>query len=267
MTFSGTQIAAMAVSGALCIIIPIAALIFYKAKNKDVPVSAFFIGGAVFMIFALILEQILHYFMLPVVRRNTAAYVIYGALAAGVFEETGRFLAFKTVMKKRTDPKAAVMYGLGHGGTEAILLAGMSMVSAAITAAMTNAMGLEAMIKFSAQGNPDAAELARVQIEALSALTVGTMFISVFERIIAMTFHTAVSVIVFESAKVKGRAWLFPVCILIHALLDVPAALYQCGAIPLYIVYPVMVVFTGAVVYGAYRTFGNIRKYNEENAA
>ncbi|MGN0641614.1 MAG: YhfC family intramembrane metalloprotease [Huintestinicola sp.] len=267
MTFSSGTIAAMAISGLLCILIPVAALIVYKVKNKDIPVWIFFIGGAVFMLFALILEQISHYFMLPLVMGNTAAYVVYGTLAAGVFEETGRFLAFKTVMKKRTDPKTAVMYGLGHGGWEAILLAGLSMVSAVVTALMTNAMGFDAMVEYSAQGDPATAELVRAQIEAMAALSTGAIFASVLERIIAMTFHTAISVIVFESAKVKGRSWLFPVCILVHALLDVPAALYQRQAIPAAVTYLVMAVFTAAVVYMAYRSYKNIGKFNEENAA
>ena len=71
--FSNSFIAGMTVCGALCVIIPFAAMIFYKKKNRDVRISSFFIGGAVFIVFALILEQILHSVMLPVVQKNTVA--------------------------------------------------------------------------------------------------------------------------------------------------------------------------------------------------
>lgn len=253
--FSSSFIAGMTVCGALCVIIPFAAMIFYKKKNRDVRISSFFIGGAVFIVFALILEQMLHSVMLPVVQKSTAAYVIYGVLAAGIFEETGRFAAFKTVMKSRTDPKEAVMCGLGHGGTEAILLAGFSMLGSVITAVMVNSMGIDAVVSLSSGGNSDTAELVRSQLTALSALSIGQMLLSVFERIIAMTFHTAMSVMVFEAARVKGRGWLFPVCILCHAVLNVPAAMYQRQVISLYAVYPIMAALTGAAVYFAGKSY------------
>lgn len=253
--FSGITIASMLICGLLCIIIPIGAMIIYKKKNKDVRISSFFIGGAVFFLFALVLEQIMHYFMLPVVSGSTAAYVLYGAFAAGIFEETGRLAAFKTVMKRQNDPKEAVMYGLGHGGFEAILLAGISMLGSAVTAIMTNQMGLEAMVSLSSGGNAETAEALRSQLEMLAAVGTGTMLLSVLERIIAMTFHTAMSVMVFESARVKGKGFLFPVCIAFHAVVDIPAVLYQRQVIPLYAVYPIIIIITAAAVYFAVKSY------------
>lgn len=162
MTFSTGTIAAFLVGGILAILIPIAALIIFKLKNKDVKLRYFFIGAAAFVVFALILEQILHYFMLSTIQNSGIVfYTLYGALCAGIFEETGRFLAFKLFCKKENDPRASIMYGLGHGGVEAIVL------------------------------------------------------------------HTSLSVIVFASIKMKGKLWLYPVAIVLHALFDVPAALYQ----------------------------------------
>ena len=266
--FSGIKVASMFICCLLCIIIPIGAMIIYKKKNKDVRISSFFIGGAVFILFALVLEQIMHYFMLPAVSGSTVAYVFYRAFAAGIFEETGRLAAFKTVMKKQNDPKEAVMYGLGHGGTEAILLAGLSMLSSVVTAVMTNQMGVEAIVSLSSGGNTETAELVRSQLETLAAVGTGTMLLSVLERIIAITFHTAMSVMVFESARVKGKGFLFPVCIVFHAVLDIPAALYQRQVIPLYAVYPIIIVITAAAVYFAVRSYKRTKKLcTEEETA
>lgn len=257
----------MIICGSLCIIIPIASMIIYKKKNKDVKISSFFIGAAVFFIFALVLEQILHYFMLPVVSGSTVTYVIYGVLAAGVFEETGRFAAFKTVMKKRSDPRDAVMFGLGHGGIEAVILAGITLLSYATTAIMTNQMGLEAMVSLSSGGNAETAELVRLQLETMAAVGLGKILVNVPERIIAMTFHTAMSIMVFEGAKVKGKGFLYPVCILFHAVLDVAPALYQRQAIPMPAVYFFMILFTAAAVYFAVRSYRRMKEACTEMTA
>ena len=37
--------------------------------------------------------------------------------------------------------------------------------------------------------------------------------------------------LVFLAARQKGKGWLYPVAILLHALLDTSAALYQFGVI------------------------------------
>ena len=128
----GTEsIIALIICGLFTTLIPIAAVVVFKLKNKSVSLLSAVIGAATFIVFALVLEQIMHIFMLPIVSNSTVAYVIYGVLAAGVFEETGRFLACKFLMKKRSDNKNAIMLGIGHGGIESVLIIGISMFSSA----------------------------------------------------------------------------------------------------------------------------------------
>lgn len=229
MTFSTGTIAAFLVGGILAILIPIAALIIFKLKNKDVKLRYFFIGAAAFVVFALILEQILHYFMLSTIQNSGIVfYTLYGALCAGIFEETGRFLAFKLFCKNENDPRASIMYGLGHGGVEAIVLVGITLISYAVTAATVNALGTEVL--FGAL--PDEQRLvAEAQLTALTDYDMVSTFVSLGERILAIVLHTSLSVIVFASIKMKGRLWLYPAAIVLHAIFDVPAALYQRGVI------------------------------------
>ena len=47
---------------------------------------------------------------------NIWFYALYGGIAAGVFEETGRFTAMKFWMKKSLSKESSFMYGVGHGG-------------------------------------------------------------------------------------------------------------------------------------------------------
>lgn len=62
----------------------------------------------------------------------------YAALAAGLFEETGRLVAMKFFMKKNLDKGNALMYGVGHGGVEAILLVGLTYVNNIVISIMIN---------------------------------------------------------------------------------------------------------------------------------
>ena len=52
-----------------------------------------------------------------------------------------------------------------------------------------------------------------------------------FERMFALTIHISLSVIVFYSVYENRRLWLYPAAILLHALIDAPAALAQVGVL------------------------------------
>ncbi len=255
--FSTSSIAALGVCGGLCIIIPLAAGIVFKIKNKDIPFSPFFIGAAVFIVFALILEQILHSVMIPIVSGIPALYVIYGALAAGFFEETGRLAAYKTVMKKSTDPRSAVLYGLGHGGCEAALIMGLTMISLCISLSMANSMGFEEFIAMSSGGSEEVAEAVRVQMEPLVDYSFANGLLALFERLCAMTFHTALSVIMFGT--LRGKMRYYPICILIHTLADVPSAMYQVGIMPLPLTYVFLCITVPLTVWFAVRVYRKMK--------
>ena len=82
---------------------------------------------------AMLLEQLLHVLVIQLCGLKAQSrpwlYYVYAALAAAVFEETGRLIAMKFWMKKWLDFPNALMYGIGHGGVEAILLGGFSGIS------------------------------------------------------------------------------------------------------------------------------------------
>ena len=108
----------MIVAFTVAVGLPVALFIIMSIKKKA-DNRCFAIGAVTFIIFALILESIFHRIVLSVVGESlftkTAFLAIYGGLAAGLFEETGRLVAMKTVMKKYLTKKNALMYGVGHG--------------------------------------------------------------------------------------------------------------------------------------------------------
>ena len=247
--FSSTTIAALIIGTVLAFLIPIAAVIVFKLKNRDARLPSALVGAVTFLVFALILEQILHLIMLPIVQGSTVLYIIYGALAAGIFEETGRLVAYKVVMKNNLTTKNAVMMGLGHGGFECMMLLGFSMISLVASAIMVNNDGLETTISTLSAGNAEAAATVRTQLEALVTYGFGNMALGIYERLLAMTFHVCMSVLVFHAVTQPGQIKLYVLAVILHALVDVPAAMYQVGILPIPVVYVIMTVMTAAVVY------------------
>ncbi|MDE7194185.1 MAG: YhfC family intramembrane metalloprotease [Oscillospiraceae bacterium] len=260
MTVSTETIISLIVGGLLAIILPVAAVIIYKLRRRYTWVVSAMIGAGTFLVFALVLEQLLHRVMLPVVSGNKVLYCIYGCLAAGVFEETGRFVAYKLFMKKHHTAQNAVMMGLGHGGFEAMALAGVGLLSNALVAVSVNAVGYDAFVRQSTAGNAELAAAVEQQIETIAGMDFGIVALSLFERLIAVTFHVCMSVIVYKSTE-KGRLRLFPIAILLHALLDSAAVMYQVGAIgSLITVYSAMVIMTAAVAVPTYKIIGSDRR-------
>ena len=216
------SMAFMALAALFCFAMPVLLLIYYKRKGADV--LPFFVGCAVFVIFALILESLMHQLVLKVlpvgktILGNTLLYALYGGLAAGVFEETGRFLAFKTVLKKKLgNDRNALMYGAGHGGIEAILIVGLTYIGNIVMSVLINA-GQTDLLTATAAG--EAAEQVKAVLDSLVTTAPWTYLLAIVERAVAITTHICLSVLVFFAVKKPGKGWLFPLAILLHAILD-----------------------------------------------
>ena len=148
LTVTPTAIIIMALVGLFTLVLPLGLGIFFWRKSKG-RWRFFFIGCIIFPIFVLILERTAHSFLLygapgAVLQGNIWLYAFYAGLMAGTFEECGRWLAFKLSLRWSRGPGDALMYGAGHGGIEAILLAGMTMLSNITLALALNRGGLEA---------------------------------------------------------------------------------------------------------------------------
>ena len=93
----------MALNAVLGMGVPIV-LAWWLVKKYKVNLRTILIGAAVFIVFALVLETILNQIVLKgphgaAITGNIWYYALYGGLAAGIFEETGRFLAMKFLLK------------------------------------------------------------------------------------------------------------------------------------------------------------------------
>jgi len=229
MQVPSLSIAFMIVSAIISIGLPIALFVVsYKKYNAKILPLIF--GMAGFIIFALLLEQSIHSIILGnfPLKDIPLAYILYGAFMAGIFEETARFISFKILKKKFTGVETALSYGIGHGGTEAIIIVGLSLINAVIFSITLNAGNVET-ITGKLQG--EALEQINNQIILLTTMPSYTFLFSGFERIFAICMQMSCSVIVFYSVYGTKKLWLYPLAILLHAIIDIPAVAMQVGLI------------------------------------
>lgn len=250
------SIAGIALSLIVSVGLPIALCMIVWRKTKA-RISVFLIGAATFVLFAMVLEQILHTIMFKVcgtaLTGSLWLYALYGGLAAGIFEETGRYLAMKLCMKKNLNKQNAIMYGVGHGGIEAILLAGVTCVSNLAIAAMING-GQAPMLLNSVRSVDDAAnQQVLAQLMTVSTAPSWQFYMVGLERIAAMIFHISASYLVYLAVSRKKLPY-YLLAILIHFLMDalvVIAARYL--SIP--VVEALLLLISGAFGYVIWRMY------------
>ena len=243
-------------------------------------------GIAVFALFASVIERALNGYVL---HQNAAVaawlshpltFVIYGALAAGVCEEVGRFIAMKmmwqravaakaaaapnslansaseasvanaavsssttsrpsvsarvsmrkkTVVPPSTGDSTALGYGIGHGGAEAWIVGVLVQIQWIVFAVVANRGELDSYL-----GSLPDESLMRIQmvLASLSPLTAGVFLL---ERVAALVLQIGLSVLMWRGVRAGWYA-ILPLAIVAHALVGLPAALFQVGVIPLYAV-------------------------------
>ena len=212
------SILAMIFSALVGIAIPVALYIIFRKKGaRHLP---FWTGCVTFVLFALVLEQLMYSFLMKTalwmtISSNTWLYGIVGGFFAGLFEETGRFVAFKTVLRKQRGNDAnALMYGAGHGGVEAVILLSVSMIINAVFSLHYNA-GIPSSLGGSTQAL------------AIAAMPSAIFLAGGVERMLAVTIHVSLSVLVWFAAKDGKKFWLYPLAILLHLIVDAAAVILK----------------------------------------
>ena len=255
VTVPALSIVFMAVSCAVCFLTPLA-LFLYLRLVKKADVYPFFAGCAVMLLFAFILESGLHNLVFsspagPVVRNNIWLYALYGGFMAGLFEETGRYLAFAFALKKyRAKNVNALMYGAGHGGFEAIFITGLTMINNIIWSVMINNGSISSLL-----GSLSGDQLTQAQqsVNLLAATPSYQFLLGGAERLLAIALHIALSVIVWFAVKWNGKFYLYPAAILIHFAVDAVAALLSGLGVNVLLIELVVAVFTAAAALFARR--------------
>ena len=171
----------------ICIGIPLGVFIYILVKKRNY-LKSYVIGALVFFITQICLR-------LPLINNVMV-----------------KFDSFKLTLKKHRRFGDGVAFALGHGGIEALLIAGISsLYNLIILLNLGNDNGTilgmdanEAMIAFNSVNN-------------ISVLTIG------LERILAMVIHLGLTMIVLYGIKFSKKHYLL-IAIALHAIVDVVVA-------------------------------------------
>ena len=254
---------ALGVGTVLSFIAPIILAIIWKVKKKE-RFSTMLIGAATFIVFALLLEKMIQNVLLfptQMMLPNHAVASFFSThpfllafmvgLFPGVFEETGRLIAYKVVLKKRKNRETSISYGIGHGGIEVMLILGLTYIGYLIYAAAINSGTFSMMVDQIRAQAPDQVETMLALPDQLASISLLTVMGAMVERFFSVLFHIGASILVFYACKDQKKFWLYPLAILIHTLMDFVAGLVVLGVmeIPMIVVEGVIAVF-GIVTFG-----------------
>ncbi len=225
--------------------VPVLIGLIWMTRKKE-PVTTILAGAATFLLFVFLLEKpIQNALVFPTLmglpehaasRYINARPVLWGvvlALFPGVFEETGRLVAYQTVLRKRKNKETSISHGIGHGLCEVMALVGLSYISMIIYAIMINSGSFGKVVEEVAAQAPDQVEAVYAVAGQIATFSFDMLAINAFERFFAVLFHIGASIIVFYACKDKKKIWLYPLAIILHTVMDVSTGLNMAEVISL----------------------------------
>ena len=198
------------------ILLPIIAGFYFTRKFK-LSWKLFLAGGLTF-----IASQVLH---VPLVLALTSTFQSWGLVVyalilgvlAGLFEETARYILFKFALKKARTWNKGIYIGLGHGGTEAVIL-GVLAAIAFVNMIAYRYVDLSTVLNIPSEQ----LELAKQQVEAYWSTPPYLAILGFVERIFTMCLHVALSVMVMYGLVSKKHIW-FWLAVMWHTIVDAAA--------------------------------------------
>ena len=216
----------------ICLFLPVLALLLFANKYKKQGIlSAWLLGAAGFFVTQILIRVPIltalqnQPWFLSFFQNHLFLYAFSLAFTAGLFELAGRFAVAK-LMHRCLTYKRSLAAGMGHGGIEAMVLIGMTYVNNLIYIIMINS-GTYDMLFAQVAGN----ELAAVQLEMirsqLIAAPASLFLLAGFERLLAMTAHAAMSMLVCYGVAHKKALPCALICLGIHTFIDLTAGISQ----------------------------------------
>ena len=213
-------LADLAVAIIFVIVYPIVLAIIAR-KKLHVGWRYFWFGVLIFLFFQLLTRvpavQILQSMVLaPLLRASktfTWIWLVILALTAGIFEEVGRYVAYRWFMRNEEKTwNKAVMYGIGHGGLESAGLVGGLLLLTTINLIVYSSINLNTL--------PPATHAQIVhQINTINAQPAWMSLLGAWERLWTIPIQVALSVLVVQVFRRQAIIWLF-IAILAHFVVD-----------------------------------------------
>ena len=144
---------------------------------------------------------------------------------AGIFEECGRYIVLKYIMKKHRTRENSVLYGIGHGAIEILTVVFPSILLYLVIATSLQNGSVDSALTALHVTEKNAA-FAMQSFQAAAQFNVETAVMTVLERISSMGIHIGCTIIVYYSVIAENKKYLCG-AVLLHMMADCFAALYQ----------------------------------------
>lgn len=256
-------IIALILTGIAIIALPIIITLIFRCKTKY-SLFPLLMGVFTFIIFVKVLEQIPHYFFIiqknvisEAINNSTFLYVIYGISMAGIFEEIGRYIAFRFFLKNYKNPLTSISFGIGHGGIENIIVAGVGYFELATIGKMVNDGTIEQLYEMS-KGNESTIAQIKGIVSTVENFELYFCFLGIMERIAATIAHIIFSVFVYKGVIENSKRYV-AFAIILHSFFDIAPALYQKNAISLLAAEIAIFVITSILVYPSILIYSSIK--------
>jgi len=219
-----------AINVAFMIVYPIVVAVWVH-RRLHVSWRYFGYGALIFFLFQLVTRvpaiQIAQAALAPQLKTSPGllwGWLLVAALTAGLFEEVGRYVGYRWLMRRQEKTWArGVMYGVGHGGLEAWFTAALA-ATTLINVIVLSQMGLASL-------PPAARAQVAQQLAALNAQPVWFPLLGAWERLWTLPVQVGLSVLVLQVFRQGSLRWLW-LAILAHTVVDFSAiALGQVTAI------------------------------------
>jgi len=144
-----------------------------------------------------------------------AVVAVLLGLSAGVFEESARYLVYRTWLRKERSWLDGLMFGAGHGGMEAVLLGLLSFNSYLQLMALRDTDLVQVL-------KPDQLERVGSVLQMYWSLPYYQHLIPALERAAAICLHLGLSLLVLQALARRNALWLL-LAIAWHAAVDAVA--------------------------------------------
>lgn len=214
----------MLISALLIFLFPLG-LAVYMYKKARISLKPIFVGALLFIVFQFLTRiPLINFFSTQPWFQNLMgspffSILLVGGLTAGLFEESGRYLGFRFFLKKELAWENGIAYGIGHGGIEAISLAGISNINNIVISMMINTGTFDSVI--APQIGAETAAMLKTQLIS----TAPVIFLAGgLERLFAMLIQIALSLVVLYA--VMNRKFTYLVyAVLLHAMVNASSVL------------------------------------------
>ena len=217
--FSKNSMMGMVIVALVCMGIPFIALAYMKTKT-GAKITSFLKGLLFYALFAFGVSGLINILLLgglslsSVLNRSIhpVYYAVYGAVLAGIVEETGKFVGLKYMMKKNPDKQNALLYG------SSLFMGNF------VLALLVNSLGVDEYFnKLGITGEKLVEQ--KNNLAALMAIPTSEYAAYGIERVFLLALQIALTILVFLAVNNRKLKPMFPIAILLHIIAYMPSYL------------------------------------------